>query len=187
VPILFLTLPLVALLQEGAHAEEGFTPFSINTGMAFWTLLVFCLLLALLWRLGWPALLKSIEDREHRIQKQLDEAEKARAEAAALLEQQKALLGAAKLESQDLLAKARTAGEKEREASLARARQEAEALLERARQEIQAEKDKAVQALRREAVDLSIAAASKLIQARLDSEANRKLVTEYLDTLGRSQ
>jgi F0F1-type ATP synthase membrane subunit b/b' len=37
--------------------------------------------------------------------------------------------------------------------------------------------------LRREAVDLSLAAASRLIGERLDSNANRRLVTEYLASL----
>ena len=45
------------------------------------------------------------------------------------------------------------------------------------------EKERAVTALRREAVDLSLAAASKLIEERLDDEANRKLVTGYLGSL----
>ena len=53
----------------------------------------------------------------------------------------------------------------------------------RARREIAAERDRAVAELRREAVDLSLAAASKLIQKRLDSETDRKLVLEYLATL----
>ena len=48
---------------------------------------------------------------------------------------------------------------------------------------IDAEKEKAIVALRREAVDLSIAAASKLLEAQLDSETNRKLVIEYLAQL----
>ena len=46
------------LVQEGE-----FTPFSVNTGLIFWTLVVFGILLALLWRLGWPAILKAVEDR----------------------------------------------------------------------------------------------------------------------------
>ena len=52
-------MPVLALLiQEAAHGgEEPFTPFSINTGLIFWTLVVFGVLLALLWRLGWPAIL----------------------------------------------------------------------------------------------------------------------------------
>src|SRR5256714_4322875 len=166
------------LVQEGE-----FTPFSINTGMIFWTVVVFGILLVLLWRLGWPALLKTVEERERRIQQQLEEAERARAEAARLLEEHKRTIATAKAEAQELIAKAKALADKERETLLAKARQEYEQLLERARHEIDAEKEKAIVELRREAVDLSIAAASKLLQAQLDSETNRKLVIEYLAQL----
>src|SRR6266581_3820178 len=70
---------------------------------------------------------------------------------------------------------------------LARAREEYDQLLVRARKEIAEEKEKALLALRREAVDLTIAAASKLIEAQLDTEANRRLVTEYLEGLERAR
>jgi len=166
------------LVQEGE-----FTPFSINTGLIFWTVVVFGILLVVLWRLGWPALLKTVEERERRIQQQLAEAERARAEAARLLEEHKRTIATAKAEAQEVLAKAKALADKERETLLAKARQEYEHLLERARHEIDAEKEKAIVELRREAVDLSIAAASKLLQAQLDSETNRKLVLEYLAQL----
>jgi F-type H+-transporting ATPase subunit b len=175
-------LSLVLLLQEPG-GQQGFTPFSINSGLIFWTILVFGVLLVVLWRLGWPALLKSVEERERRIQQQLDEAERARAEAARLLEEHKRTIAAARNEAQEMVAKARAVAEKERETLLAKAREEYEQLLDRARKEIGAEKEKAILELRREAVDLSIAAASKLIEAKLDTEANRRLVMEYLVTL----
>jgi F-type H+-transporting ATPase subunit b len=175
-------ISLVLLLQEPG-GEQGFTPFSINSGLIFWTILVFGVLLVVLWRLGWPALLKSVEDRERRIQQQLDEAERARAEAARLLEEHKRTIAAARNEAQEMVAKARAVAEKERETLLAKARDEYEQLLVRARKEIGVEKEKAILELRREAVDLSIAAASKLLEAQLDSETNRKLVTEYLAQL----
>src|SRR5881227_425458 len=171
-------MPALLLVQEGE-----FTPFSINTGLIFWTLVVFGVLLVVLWRLGWPALLKTVEERERRIQQQLEEAERSRAEAARLLEEHKRTIATAKAEAQEILAKAKAVADKERETLLAKARQEYEQLLERARHEIDAEKEKAIVALRREAVDLSIAAASKLLQAQLDSETNRKLVLEYLAQL----
>ena len=82
-----------------------------------------------------------------------------------------------------MLAKARAVAEKERETLLAKAREEYEQLLARARKEIGAEKEKAILELRREAVDLSIAAASKLVEAKLDTDANRRLVMDYLATL----
>jgi len=176
---------LLGLLQAVDHAggEEGFTPFSINTGLIFWTLVVFVVLLALLWRFGWPAILKSVEDRERRIQQQLDEAERARAESARLLEEHRRALASAKAEAQEMITKAQAVAHKERETLLAKAREEYEQLLARARKEIDAEKEKAILELRREAVDLSIAAASKLIETNLDTDANRRLVMEYLARL----
>ena len=48
----------------------------------------------------------------------------------------------------------------------------------------EAERDRAVGDLRREAVDLSLAAAAKLIERQLDSDTDRKLVENYLTSLG---
>ena len=170
-----------------ALQEEGFTPFSINTGLIFWTLIVFGILFVLLWRFAWPAILKSVEERERRIQKQLEDAERANAEAQPLLEEHKKAAAAARAEAQDMIGKAKQVAEKERAALLAKAREEYEALLTRARKDIDAEKEKALVALRREAVELSIAAAAKVIEANLDTEANRRLVSEYLESLDKEQ
>ena len=70
-----------------------------------------------------------------------------------------------------------------RSALIAKGHEEQERLLERARREIAEERDQAIQALRREAVELSIAAASRVVEENLDSEANRRLVTDYLASL----
>src|SRR5258706_12607751 len=110
-------MPLVLLVQEGE-----FTPFSINTGLIFWTIVVFGILLVLLWKLGLPALLKSGEERERRIQQQLEEAERARAEAVRLLEGHKRTMAGARAEAQGVGAKAKSVAEKEREAGPANAR-----------------------------------------------------------------
>jgi len=174
---------LLALLQE----EHVASPFDINGGVIIWTVVIFIILLAGLWRLGYPALLRMVEERERRIQKQLEDAERANAEAQRLLEEHKKQIAAARNEAQEILAKAKSVSEKERATLLAKAREEYDALLNRARKDIDAEKEKAIQALRREAVDLSIAAASRVIEANLDTDANRKLVTEFLESLGKAE
>jgi F-type H+-transporting ATPase subunit b len=172
------------LLQEAAgEAAHEVTPFSINPGLIIWTLVVFGLLMAILWKYGWPALLKSVEEREARIAKQLADAERANAEAARLLEQHRQAMVQARVEAQEIVATAKSVAQKEREQLLARTREEQEQLLERARRDIEGEKEKAILALRREAVELSIAAATKLVQSNLDSDANRRLVLEYLATI----
>lgn len=96
-------------------------------------------------------------------------------------------MAAARAEAQEIVTKAKVVAEKERAALLARGREEYEQLLARARRDINDEKQKAILALRQEAVDLSIAAASKLLQANLDSDANRRLVLDYLASLERSR
>ena len=180
---------MLLLLQE-AHEAGGAAaggPFSINPGLLIWTLVVFGILLVLLWRFAFPAILKSVEERERRIQKQLEDAERANAEAQRLLEEHRKQIAAARNEAQEILAKAKTVAQKERETLLAKAREEYDALLSRARKDIDAETEKAILALRREAVELSIAAASRVIAANLDTEANRKLVADFLESLGKAE
>lgn len=179
-------MTLVLSLIQGESGRVA-SPFDINGGVIIWTVVIFVILLALLWRLGYPALLRMVEERERRIQKQLDDAEKANAEAQRLLEEHKKQIAAAHNQAQEILAKAKAVSQKERETLLAKAREEYDALLARARRDIDAEKDKAILALRREAVDLSIAAASRVIEANLDTDANRKLVTEFLESLGKAE
>ena len=53
-------------------------------------------------------------------------------------------------------------------------------LLERARRDIAHERDRAIADLRREAVDLALAGATKVIERNMDSQANRQLVESYL-------
>ncbi len=177
-------LLLAPLQEESGHVAS---PFDINGGVIIWTVVIFLVLLVVLWRLGYPELLRMVEERERRIQKQLEDAERANTEAQRLLEEHKKQIAAAHHEAQDILAKAKSVSQKERETLLVKAREEYDALLNRARKDIDAEKDKAIQALRREAVDLSIAAASRVIEANLDTDANRKLVTEFLDSIGQAE
>jgi len=181
---------VLLLLQEaheaGGAGGAGGGPFSINPGLIIWTLVVFGVLLFILWRWGFPVLVKSVEERERRMQKLLEDAAKANAEAQRLLEEHKKQIAAAHNQAQEILSKAKTVAQKERETLLAKAREEYDALLNRARKDIDAEKEKAILALRREAVELSIAAASRVIEANLDTEANRKLVTEFLESIGKA-
>ena len=174
-------MPVFAFLQAAAEAPKG--PFAINPGVSIWTLVVFLLLLVILAKTAWPAILKAVEEREKKIQEQLDQAEKANQDAQRVLADYQQKLAAARSEAQELLAAGRQAAEKVREEIAARARAEHEELIGRARREIAAEREKALAELRGEAVELSLAAASKVLERNLDSEADRRLVREYLDSL----
>jgi F-type H+-transporting ATPase subunit b len=176
-------LMLAAAIAEG---EGPASPFEVNFGLFFWTWVVFLALFLVLRRWAWPAILRSTEERERRIRQQLAEAERMNAEAKALMEEHRRLVAGAREQAHALLAEAKAVAEREREALLAKTRQEQEQLLERTRREIAFERERAVAELRREAVDLSLAAAAKLLEARLDEEADRRLVTEFLESVGKA-
>ena len=176
---------VLTALQEGgrAGAAAPASPFEVNFGLFFWTWIVFLVLLFVLYQFAFPAILKATEEREARIKRQLEEAERLNAEARTLQEQHQKMLAGAREQAQALLNEAKTVAQQEREALLHKTREEQEQLLERARREITTETERARTTLRREAVELSLAAASKLIQEQLDDEANRKLVNQYLGSL----
>jgi F-type H+-transporting ATPase subunit b len=177
-----MTPVLLALAAaEGGEAMGG--PFTLEPGLIIWTWGVFIALFLLLRRFAWPAILRTTEEREHRIRSQLEEAERLNTEAKVALEEHRSLLAGARQEAHQLLQDAKTTAEKERETLLARTREEQEQVLDRARKEIAAERERAIAELRREAVDLSLAAASKLIGSRLGAAEDRKLVEDYLASL----
>lgn len=159
-------------------------PFRINPGLMIWTLIVFGILAIVLWKYLYPTILKATVDREARIRKDLDDAERLRAESAAALEEQRQLLASARGEATAIVAEARQAADRERAAAVEKTRQEQEELLHRARREIVAERERAIADIRREAVDLAISAAGKVVSQRLDSAADRKIVEDYIESIG---
>jgi F-type H+-transporting ATPase subunit b len=167
------------ILQE----EHTSGPLSVDPGLMIWTLIIFVALLVILQRTAWPAILGAVEAREKALEQQLAEAERNRAEAAQLLAEHKKLMGDAKAQAHAIVVEARQLAEKERAVAMEKTKQEQDELLQRARREIGEERDRAVADLRREAVDLSLAAASKLIGERLGTDTDRKIVTEYLASL----
>jgi F-type H+-transporting ATPase subunit b len=180
------TALLAALVLAEEGGGEGFSsPFVINTGLFFWTWVVFIMLFLVLKKFAWPFILKATEERERRIARQLADAERMRGEAEEALAEHKRLLAGAKEEAHTLINEAKAIAQKEREQLIARAQQEQVQMLERAKREIDTERQRAVHQLRREAVELSLAAAARLIDRRMDQPADRKLVEEFIDSIGK--
>ena len=181
-------MTLALLAQRGPETQEAAAgglsgPFALEPGLIIWTWLVFIVLFFLLRKYAWPPIVRLTEEREKLIGRQLEEAERVNTESKAALDEHKQLLAGAKDEAHKLINEAKGLAGKEREQLLAKARDEQRQILERAKREIGVERERAIAELRHEAVDLSLAAASKLIEQRLDSDADREIVEEYLDTL----
>ncbi|HEY0671765.1 MAG TPA: F0F1 ATP synthase subunit B [Longimicrobiales bacterium] len=175
---------LISIIQEHAPAaaEHAESPnvFALTANVSFWTVIIFLILLFVLAKFAFPPILGYAAAREKRIQEAIDEAARQRAETGRLLEEQRQLLASARNDAQGLISEAQKDAERVRRDLLERARVEQEEMLARARREIDDERARAIESLRREAVDLAIAAASKLVEKRVDAQEDRRIVTEFL-------
>jgi len=172
---------LAILAAQPETAEGGRGPFTVNPGLMIWTWIIFIVFLYFFRKTFWVTIVSRAEEREKTIAGQLAHAEQVNAEARMLLDEQRKATAEARSAAQTLMAEARAAVDKERALGHEKARQEQDALMERARRDIAEERDKAVLALRREAVELALGAAAKVVGQRLDSEADRKIVLDYLN------
>jgi F-type H+-transporting ATPase subunit b len=175
------------LLQEAVHqaadAHEKTSLLSPNGGLMVWTLVIFVLLWTILSKFAFKPITKAVEDRERALQEAIDAAQRDREQAAKLLTDQRVQIEGARDEAQRIIAEGRVVGEQLRAKMLEETRAEQQDLLERARREIVTERDRAVAELRREAVDLAIAGASKVIEKNLDDASNRKIVESFLASI----
>lgn len=164
-------------------AQEGPGLFDINTGLSIWALIVFGILLLLLGRFAWGPILKGLEAREANIQNSIDDAARLRSEADDALDSHRRQLREARQEASLIIAESKEAATRLGRELEAKAREESAAIIQRARREIEAERDAVLEAIRRETVGLALAAASRLVQQRLDAPEDRELVIDYLSSL----
>ncbi len=158
--------------------------FELNLGLSIWTTFVFLGLLGILWKFAWGPILGAVQAREDGIQDTLDEAASQRDEAAKLLAEHREQMADARGQAQQMIAEGKEAGERVRQGIEEKARAEGDAMIERARESIEREKDAALEELRKESVDLALAAAAKLVQESLDEKKDRDLDMGFTDELG---
>ncbi len=183
--LLSALVALLPLSPTAAFAQEGGKPSFLtpNGGVMIWTLAIFIVLLFVLSRFAFKPLLAAVEAREQALEDAIQRAAADRAAAAKLLEEQRLALEAARGDAQRFIADSRATAEKLRSSMLEETQAQQAELLDRARRDIDNEKGRAIAELRREAVDLALAGAGRLIQRNLDDASNRKLVEDFLNSI----
>jgi len=164
-------------------AESSNDLIKVVPGLMIWTLVAFGITFFVLRKYAFGPIQKTIDDRRERIQKAIEEADRAREEARALLEQHRQLIAQAKTESGEILAETR----KVADAQMARAKGEAETerqrRLEDTRKQIDAETARAIDQIRAEVADLTVEATQRVVGKVLDRDDQRRLIDEAIDGL----
>jgi F-type H+-transporting ATPase subunit b len=148
-----------------------------------WTLVVFGVSMFILYKLAFPRISEALTRRQQAIEESIDLAQRTKSEAEELLAEYRERLKEARVQAEEIVTRARKAGEQHERQSLEEARKSREELLAQTRRDIEAETQRAIQEIRREVADLTVAATEKVTRKTLTTDDQRRLVEEALSEL----
>ena len=152
----------------------------VHGGLLFWSVVTFLLLLVVLKKVAWGPIISALEQRENDIKDALNAAEEAKKEAEKVSNDYEQSIKEAQKQSQQIIADSKEAAEKVKAKIENDASKKAESMLNDAKIQINAEKENAINEIKAIAIDLSIEAASKVVEKNVDNEDNRKLVNDAI-------
>jgi F-type H+-transporting ATPase subunit b len=168
-----------------ATSGEGGGSFLVtpNVGLMIWTLLAFGITLWILWKLAFPRIGEALDRRQKAIEESIDTAERTKVEADELLREYRERLKEAREQADEIVARARKAGDNLESESKADALRQREELMEQTKRDIQQETNRAIQEIRNEVADLTVLATEKVTRKTLTDDDQRRLVDEALGEL----
>jgi F-type H+-transporting ATPase subunit b len=158
----------------------GFASLGINLPLLVVFIINFIVLFVLLRIFLYKPVMKMLDERAQRTKEGMELAEATKKEYEQAKGEVQKQIEKGRQETQAIIAQAMQVGERLKEESRQEAAKQAQTIIDRTRTELETERDKIVEDLRREFVDISIAAAEKVIKETLDREKHRKLIEETL-------
>ena len=154
-----------------------------DPGLYIWTIVTFLVLVALLARFAWRPLLEALERRQAAIRQSLDDARQAKQELERVHAESLRILAEARSKADEILTATREDAYRFRDELKDKARLEATAFVQAAERQIQQETARARQQIRRDAIDISVEIASKLLERNVSAADNERLIAETLQRL----
>lgn len=171
---------------EGEHAGEDHTStplLSFDTGSAIWNLVIFLCVLAILSKFVWPGVLGGLQAREEKIREDLEGAEKANADAKALLAAYDVKLKDASVQVQTMLADARKDAAVAGQKILDEAKADAAAQRERALADIESAKKVALAEMAGQTSNLAMQVARGVVGRELSADDHADLIRQAMQRI----
>jgi F-type H+-transporting ATPase subunit b len=165
----------IGLADAGLGLEK---PEEIRSDLAFFTFVVFLLLIAILWKFAWGPIAAGLDKREHGIAGQIAEAQRMHEEAKQQLADYERKLATAADEVRAIVEQGRKDGERVKQDILTEARAGADAERARAVRDIEAATDSALKSLAERSANLAVELAGKIVKSKLTPDDHARLIQE---------
>ena len=166
-----------------AEKEVDLNPFAPQFGLIVWTLLAFLIVLYILAKRVFPKVQETLADREMKVKGDLEEAEKTKREAEAILEDYKSRVANVREEANKIVDEARQTAEQVRKDLIAKAEGEARLIVDKAQIQLQGERDRTLGELQSQLAQWSTEIASRIVGKQLDVQTQKSLVDQFIADL----
>ena len=154
--------------------------FAPALDLTIWTIVIFLLLLAVLYKFAWKPMMQGLQKREHDIHAAVNDARTAREEAQRLREEIQAERNKIEDMRRDILLKAQADAQRLADEMAAKAKAEIQAERDRARRDLEVAHDQALKDLYEKTVDLAALVSAKAIRRQLTPDDHRRFMDEAL-------
>lgn len=159
-----------------------------DSGLLFWMLISFGIVVFVLAKFGFPVILKMVEERKAYIEESLLMAEKARMELQQVKTESNQIIADARKEHQAILAEATQLKEKLVKDAHALAQIEADKVIAESRRLIEHEKNEALRQIRSQVAEISVNIAEKVMRSKLEeTNEQQKMIQRLLDEISISK
>lgn len=153
-----------------------------DSGLLFWMTLVFIVVILILRKWGFPAIVKMVNDRKAFIDESLRKAHEANEKLANIQRESESILQEAREKQAVILREAAETRDAIVEKAQRKAREEGARLLNEAKAQIETEKQNAIRDIRAQVAELSVQIAEKVIRKKLSSDSKQMdLIDKLLD------
>ena len=173
-------------MPAAAHipiASSGSFLITPNVGLMVWVLVIFGIVFLILRKSVFPAIGQALDKRGETISTEIDAAAKLRTDAQTVLDEYRERLAEARTQADEIVSRARAAGDAHQKEAVESARAERERLLEQTRRDVEAETRRAIDQIRAEVASLTVLATEKVTRKTLTDDDQKRLVEEALREL----
>ncbi len=161
-------------------------PSEFKSSLAIWSLVVFLILMAILWKFAWGPIVAGLEKRESRIAENIASAERVAADAQRMMAEYEAKLAGAADQVRAMLDEARRDAEHTKDQIVAEAKSAAQLEHDRQMRELRTATDQALKALSETFADQAVALAGRIINEKLSAKDHDRLVKDAVARFAQS-
>lgn len=170
-------------LKDDSSSHPGIPSLTMSLSVFVGTVISLLIVLALAWHFFWDPIGQLLEARKEKIENEIQSAEQLNNNADLLNNKSEQNLEKSKKQALEIIGTSKQEGLVLKKEIMDIAKEQSDEMLDKAREQIESEKIQMQEDIKNEIIETSILAAEKIIEQKLSTKDNKKMVEELISNL----